>query len=325
MTSTVYEYEKYVSTLDNVSQTLAKYGVAILPRVLNDTECAEMHVGMWNALETITGPWPVPIDRGNPESWRGISGLFPSHSMLLQHHGIGHAQFIWDLRQNPKCMDVFARLWKCAPDELLVSFDGAAFHMPPENTKIGWHRQTWFHTDQSYTRREFECVQSWVTALDVNENDATLAVYEGSHAYHAEFAEKFGVTKKDNWYKLDTEEQKEFYRSRCEERYIKCPRGSIVLWDSRTIHCGVEPRKTRSAPNTRCVAYLCYMPRSLASDKELAKKVAAYENGRMTSHWPCKVKLFPKQPQTYGRPVSETCGLPAPILTDMGRRLAGYK
>ena len=116
--------------------------------------------------------------------------------------------------------------------------------MPPEVTKIGWHRKTWFHTDQSYLRNDFECIQSWATAFCLNEGDATLAIYEKSHKFHKEFAEQFGITDKDNWFKLENDEQIDFYKSKgCLERYIKCPRGSMVFWDSRTIHCGVEPRK----------------------------------------------------------------------------------
>ena len=46
----------------------------------------------------------------------------------------------------------------------------------------------------------------------------------------------------------------------------------MVFWDSRTIHCGVEPRKGREQQNFRCVVYLCYTPRSLSTEKELKKK-----------------------------------------------------
>ncbi len=323
--SVIYEYEKYISTLDNVTATLEQYGVAIIPSILSNEECAEMEEGMWNTLETWSKTWETPITKNNSESWKGIRDLFPKHSMLIQQFSLGHAQFIWNLRQNPKCINIFAKIWNCTPEELLVSFDAASFHMPPETTKIGWHRKTWFHSDQSYTRPDFECIQSWVTAFDVNEYDGTLAIYENSHKYHKEFAEHFNITNKDNWFKLETEEQMQFYRERgCEEKYIKCPKGSMVLWDSRAIHCGVEPRKERALPNFRCVVYLCYMPRSKSNTKEIAKKIKAFEEMRMTSHWPCKVKLFPKMPRTYGATVKEITELPHPEINQLGRRLVGY-
>ena len=36
--------------------------------------------------------------------------------------------------------------------------------------------EDWFHVDQSYSRRHFECVQGLVTAFDTNDGDGTLAV-----------------------------------------------------------------------------------------------------------------------------------------------------
>lgn len=321
----VYEYERYITTAENLKATLEEYGVAIIPGILNDEECSAMQSGMWDTFEDWTQHWDMQIARDNPESWRNIRDLFPKHSMLIQQYGLGHAQFIWNVRQNLKCIEPFAKLWNCEPEDLLVSFDGAAFHMPPEVTRIGWHHKTWFHSDQSYLRNDFECIQSWVTGFDVNEGDATLAFYEKSHSFHGEFASMFGVNKKENWYILESEDEIDFYKSKgCEEKYIKCPKGSMVFWDSRTLHCGVEARKGRASPNFRCVAYLCYMPRALSNDKELKKKIKAFEELRMTSHWPCKVKLFPKTPRTYGAVVKEIVPLHSPEINELGRKLIGY-
>jgi hypothetical protein len=320
-----YEYSKYITTSDRLRETIEEFGVAIIPSVLTEEECQDMETGMWYTLEDWTQHWDVQIRRDNPESWKYIKHLFPNHSMLIQHFGLGHAQFIWNLRQNPKCIEPFAKLWNCEPEDLLVSFDAASFHMPPETTKFGWFKNSWFHSDQSYCRNNFECVQSWVTAFDVNENDGTLAFYEGSNRFHKEFAEHFGVTDKSNWFKMETDEHKAFYKERgCFERCIKCPKGSMVFWDSRTIHCGVEPQQTREAPNFRCVAYLCYMPRILSDKKNIAKKIKAFEELRMTSHWPCKVKLFPKTPHTYGAKIKKVVDLCRPEIDSIGRRLIGY-
>ena len=185
--SALYEYERYIATPDNLKETLEEYGVAIIPSVLNDEECSQMASGMWDTLEDWTQHWDTQITRDNPASWKNIRDLFPKHSMLIQQYGLGHAQFIWNLRQNPKCVEIFAKLWNCSPEELLVSFDAASFHMPPEVTNIGWHRKTWVHTDQSYLRNDFECIQSWATAFDVNEGDATLAFYEKSHKFQSAY------------------------------------------------------------------------------------------------------------------------------------------
>ena len=99
------------------------------------------------------------IDRHDNSTWKHYYDLLPNHSMLLQHWKIGHWQSIWDIRQNPKVCDVFSKIWDVPKEELLVSFDGASFHIPPEITNRGHFRgKTWFHTDQRYSFNDLDCL-----------------------------------------------------------------------------------------------------------------------------------------------------------------------
>tara|TARA_B110000908_G_C10267317_1_gene465628 strand:+ start:864 stop:1844 length:981 start_codon:yes stop_codon:yes gene_type:complete len=315
---------KYHTTPENVKKKIKKYGVAIIPNLLNEDECNMMKTGMWDYLEHVSQQWENPLSKDNVNSWKEFSNLYPKHSMLLQQFEIGHTQLMWNLRQNPKCVNVFSKIWDCNPEDLLVSFDGGSFHLPSEITNKGWFRKKWLHTDQSYTRPNFECVQSWVTAYDVNKKDATLSFLEKSNRYHQEFKDTFNVTNKTDWYKLTEEELNFYHEKRCKEKRIACPAGSMVLWDSRTIHCGVEPLKGRANANTRCVVYLCYTPRNLATPKILEKKMKAFTEHRTTNHWPHKPKLFPKNPRTFGKEILPMTALNDPIITDLGKRLAGF-
>lgn len=339
MESATYEYKKYVCTPSTLKKTIEKYGVGIIPSVLNEKECDAMNKGMWDTLEYVTQNFDDttcgPIDRNNEDTWRSFYEFFPQHSMLIQHFGIGHAQYVWDVRQNPKVVDIWSKLWDTKPEDLLVSFDGVAYNLPPEVTNRGWYRENntyggWLHTDQSYTRNEFECIQGWITANDVEDGDASLAILEGSHKYHEAFAKKFESKDKADWVKLENDEQYNFYvkggegRSGCPYRVIKCPKGSMVFWDSRTIHCGREPTKGRASPNIRNVAYICCTPRSLANEAALKKKIKYFEEGRLTNHWPHKIKVFGKKPFTRGKSIQEFEPLPEPKLTALGRALAGY-
>ena len=322
----LYKGKKYNTNINGVKKKLEKYGVAIIPSILNEEECNNMIKGMWNYLEEITKNFDIPIDRNNNKTWKEISKLWMKHSMLIQQWGIGHAQFNWNLRQNKKIINIFSKIWDTKPENLLVSFDGSSFHMPPEITNRGWFRgNTWLHSDQSFTRNNFECVQSWVTAYDVNPGDATLAFYEKSNRYHEEFKNKFNITDKTDWFQLKDDLYKDFYKDKgCKLQYIKCPSGSLVLWDSRTIHCGQEALKTRKKPNIRCVSYLCYTPRKLATKNILKKKIKAFENIRTTSHWPHKPKLFPLKPRTYGQEIAPISKINIPIINDLGKKLVGY-
>jgi hypothetical protein len=320
-----YEFEKYVATEDNIMEMLNTYGVAIIPNVLNDNECRMMNCGMWDTLETLTQNWEKNINRNDSSSWREMRKLYPKHSMLIQNWCVGHAQYVWNIRQNPKIVDIFGKIWGCNRDDLLVSFDAVSYHMPPEVTKLGWYRRKdWFHCDQSYTDSSFKCVQGWVTGYDVNEGDATLSILEGSQNFHQGLKERFNITNKQDWYKLNEEEFQFYINENCTPTRIKCPKGSLVLWDSRTIHCGTEALKDRKNVNIRNIVYVCYEPRTRCTPKNLIKKQRAFDEMRMTSHWPCKVKLFPKMPRTYGEPVYEVTQLDKPVLSELGKKLAGF-
>ena len=44
-----YEYEKYVTACDgkSIKETVEKYGVVVVPNVLNEDECEKIVDGMW--------------------------------------------------------------------------------------------------------------------------------------------------------------------------------------------------------------------------------------------------------------------------------------
>ena len=320
-----YEFESYICTKETLMKTIEKYGVAIIPCVLNEDECKNMVNKIWDFFEYITQNWEVPINRDDKSTWCEFYKLYPKHSMLIQHWGVGHAQACWDVRQNIKIVEIFAYFWKCDINDLLVSFDALSLNLPPEVTKRGWNRgNTWYHTDQSFMTEGFKCIQSFITGLDINEFDATLSFMEGSNKYHAEFKELFKVTDKADWYKLTKEQEKFYIDKGCSIKNIKCPKGSLVFWDSRTIHCGIEADKRRMVPNIRAVIYLCYMPRSLSDRANLKKKQKAFNEKRTTSHYPCKIKLFPKLPYTYGGIIQEVTPIEDPIVNELGAKLAGF-
>lgn len=322
-----YEYERYAAHNPvEVRQKLDQYGVAIVPNVLDHEECESIKSGMWDYLEHISTNFQTPISRTNPNTWRSLRALYPLHSMLIQHWGIGQSQFVWNVRQNPKVVEQFAQLWNVAPEELLVSFDGASIHMPPEVTGSGWFKgNSWLHTDQSYTRNDFDCVQGWITANPVNSGDSTLAFLEGSHRYHGDFGRHFGIKDKTDWFKLSETSHYDFYKDRgCDPKLVRCPEGSLVLWDSRLIHCGQEAVKERETPNMRCVVYVCMTPRSRCSSRMMEKRLRAFRELRLTNHYPHNPRLFPKTPRTYGATLPNVVAVQEPVLTALGRRLVGF-
>ena len=296
-----YEFEKYLCDAENIKDTILKYGVAICP-ILNDEECDNMINNKWDILEHLTSKFETPIDRNNKETYKEITGLYPNHKMLIQHWKIGHSKLVWEVRQNKKVINTFAKIWNT--EDLIVSFDGASIYILDKPKR---ENNTWFHVDQSYTRNDFECIQSWINAYDTNEGDATLVILENSNKYHKDFQEHFNITDKKDWFKLENKEQYDFYINKgCRNIAIKCPRGYGVFWDSRTLHYGNPVQKIASNEfNYRCVVYVCMVPRNFANKKSLDKRLKIFNELRMTSHWPNKPTLFSKFPRTYGKPLKE--------------------
>ena len=316
---------RFFTTLENVKETLDKYGVAIIPNILDETECNQMIDEMWNYLERISLNWEVPLKRDNTSTWPEAWQLYLNYqhlALLVQFWYIGHCQMNWNVRQNPKVVQVFSKIWNVDMEDLLVSFDGASIQLPPEITGFGFgDDKRWFHSDQNLNDNYFKYVQSWVTANDINVDDGTLAVLEGSHKYFSEFSEKFNV--QDGRLRFLTNEQLEFFYDRgCYEVKIACPKGSIVLWDGRTIHYGAEPISTRDKENIRCVSYVSYLPRYLASEEELENKRKLFTEMYTTGHDAIKTKPSPKT-QWVGVPDYDY-KIDPPVLTTLGFKLAGF-
>lgn len=286
---------------------------------------------MWDFFEQITSKMPRPVCRNDQATWPTLLDLYPSHGMLFQHWGVGHADFAWWVRQQPAVYDVFSKLWNTPPEELLVSFDGASFQAPPDRPdnpapRRGWgSAEPWFHADQSLLRPEHECVQAWVTALDVARGDATLCVLAKSHVLHGEMARAFpALVGRRDWVRYG-DECVQFLKQRgCEEVRIECPAGSMVLWDSRTAHYGAPPLRTRAVPSFRAVVYVCYLPRSRSTPGDRKKKRDAFDHWRTTSHWPNRATLFQPEPNTYGKPLPSVAPPSDPHVSALGKKMAGF-
>ena len=323
-----YEFEKYNCTIKSLKETLEEYGVAIIPNLLDDNECKAINNGIWDYFEHITQNWKdelKPINRENSKTWENIYQLYPLHSQLFKYWGVGHSQVLWDFRQNEKVVNVFSHLWNCKKEDLFVSYDGFSFCIPPEITNKGWENKPWFHTDQSYLRNDLECIQSWVTANDVEEGDGSLTIMEGSHKYHAECGKTFNINDKKDWYKLNSIEQRFYEDKKCAIKKIKCPKGSMVLWDSRTIHYGSNPMKKRKNKNFRSILYLCYMKKELCTISQIEKKKDMFVKKQTSNHWPCNPKPNTKYPNTYGKKLPQITEIETPKLNDLGLSLIGMK
>jgi len=317
-------YKSYNTTLNNVKNYLEEYGVAVIPNILNNEELNSMRTGMWDYIEYKTYYLQTPIDRNNINTWDTWYSLKPYKDMLLKNINIGQSQFIWDIRQNLNVVNVFATIWNVKPTELFTSFDAISFHLPPEITNKGWYdNEDWFHVDSSYLREEPDCFQSFVTAYDINEGDSTLSLLEGSHKYHQDVKNEFNISNDTDWYTLNKKQLKFYYDKQCIRTNVIAPAGSIVLWDSRTVHCGMTPLKTRKEPNLRLVSYICMTPKSFVTEEVIKTRIYGFENMYTSSHCPHRPTFFPTISKHYTHDMTFPISV-KPILNDLGKSLVGY-
>lgn len=310
-------YKSYLATKENYKEVLDKYGVCVIPNILTEYECIAYRNCLWNDINFLTKK-RFNIDDIN--SWYNFYDLFPIHSMLIQHFSIAHSQTVWNIRQHEEIGKIFADIWSVPKEELFSSYDGISISLPPEHTYRGWYRGTeWLHTDQSPLKKGFNCIQGLVNLYPVNDGDSTLSVLEGSHKYHSDFFDSINNKDKNDWYKLEPNEKKFFINKGCNQYCVSAPIGSLVLWDSRTIHQGIEAQSTRSNENFRMAIYTCLTPKYKFSNNDIKRRDIAFQTLRLTNHW--GKKIFPKYPRTYGKPIKEFNKFVTPILTTYGHSL----
>jgi hypothetical protein len=300
----------------DINLQLNEFGYAIIPDILTLDECIYYRNQIWDELKYVSNN---KFDHTNIETWSNFELFKPSYSMLLHHFSLGHIQPIWNLRQHPKIYNVFENIWSTPVDNLLTSFDGLAILLPPEKTNKGYITEEWLHTDQSSKKIGCHCIQSMITLYDINKYDATINLLEKSHLYHESFFIDNSIENRSDWYLLKNDEKKYFLDRSCNEISICTPAGSMILWDSRTIHQGIGVDPNRLIENFRMVVYISMMPRqTIVNPKLLNLRIKAFNNYRISSHWVNSLFLFPNYKSPDINPIHK------PILNNIGKRLVGY-
>lgn len=268
---------------------LVELGYTVVENVVDADVCMARHAALYEEMAT----------RG--VNWRdlGVSrSVGPQIHGIVQHLEIGHTRPVWEMRQEERVTRIFERIY--GDNDLLVSFDGICLWRL--NDKDDGKR--WWHVDQSHTKPGLRCIQGSITMADCA---GGLAVLPRSHLQHATFSQHFerAATMTDDWFKYEPEE---FVRLKqltgTTPVVLTPPVGSLVLWDSRTAHMAqMAPATAPIQKRQRCVIYLCYQPRSMITGQNLLKKIKAYDEYRMTTHWAAStIKLFPRTWRTWNVP-----------------------
>lgn len=346
----------FISAQPSYMKDLEEHGYCVIPQVLSTSETEVLYQRVWH--EYIEKAWPScrMDDRSNWEE------EFPMHNVWGLFAGpAGQTQVMWDLRQNPLIVEIFANIWNTK--DLIVSMDGLSLMCP---TEIRYHYvEPWPHVDQTVSRREDGFTHNSNSPMDfVSESllstqpftiqgqflfedsfdgDGGFCCIPGSHLKFGEFAPELEAIKelqlsKEEKKKAENECLHKFFGDETDElgssyrfKHITAPRGSLILWDSRTIHWGQFPRKDRpysDNPKVRMVGFLCYVPKSRLTDEGRALRKEAFETGNATGHNPSYPEIKCSKDHTqqaFKHYLEDPSYVPSkPILTELGESLLGY-
>ena len=156
----------------------------------------------------------------------------------------------------------------------------------------------WFHLDQGEQRQGLHAFQGAVYLEETTDTDHCFRVLEGSHNYHTDFFKNFTdagkSTRRFEFYKLNKTQKSWYSKMGCKRKKVPCPKGGIVLWDSRTVHDNCKPEYDRPHKDRwRHVVFVTMTPAIWARPEDLAKKIEAYKKLLITTHWSSQgVKTF---------------------------------
>lgn len=158
--------------------------------------------------------------------------------------------------------------------------------------------QTWFHLDQGGQRQGLHAYQGALYLEETTETDYCFRVLDRSHKHHeqlfVDFPGALGSTKRSEFFKLQPKKLDWYSEKGPMPTKVPCPKGGLILWDSRLVHDSVRPHKGR--PNNdrwRFVIFVSMTPAIWATAKDIERKQQAYAKRMLTSHWASQgVRIF---------------------------------
>lgn len=120
------------------------------------------------------------------------------------------------------------------------------------------------HSDRG--RRDKTIPTQYLTTIlldDVDMDDHGFVYMSKSHKYHDRFFDKHpkgslhfeSTTDSTGTVQLTFDEMEYFEKRGCHWRKVVAPKDSVIVWDTRLIHCTSNPRKGRLNPQNRYLIY----------------------------------------------------------------------
>ena len=188
---------------------------------------------------------------------------------VFDGYGAGHVAAAWEARLHPRVRSVFAALWRTR--RLVASLDGFAAERP---RAVAPSAQPALHSDENphgpgCGNDAMHCVQGALSLSATAPETGGTSVVARSHKFHRELLtsaspEADAALLADpgmNWHELsDVESEWLLQQPGCKVRRVATAPGDLLLWDSRTIHCGRRASAALPADAWRLALFLCFWP-----------------------------------------------------------------
>jgi len=315
-------------------EDLEENGYCVIPNIVSDEEAKLLYERVWH--EFIEKAWPNcrMNDRSN---WKEA---FPQHNKVGIFAGpAGQTQVMWDIRQDVRIVDIFAKIWNT--HDLIVSMDGMSLMCPTEIREGTF--EPWPHVDQESSLKSGNesslksnpyTIQGQFLFEESSVGDGGFYCIPKSHLRFTEFAPQIeAITASQKTITEGRLARNAFFetffdKNSYERKHVTAPRGSLILWDSRTVHWNQHASSERSNPKVRMVGYICYLPKKRLQDEGKAIRREAFERGISTTHDAAHPLFVPSKDGQlypgYERYLEDTGYIQPQIqLTSLGRSLLG--
>ena len=325
----------FVAQVERAIYKLKTDGYCVVPNVLSHSQCEEYIKDIWTWMADLgTG-----LQQDDPKTWGKDRWPFADRG-IVSYPDPSQAPFVWKARAESRVLQVFETAW--GTRELVTSLDRFNISKPATvaaaRKNVNPNAALWLHLDQplsadhQFADSEYErswqaksCIQGFLNLEDTDSTDAGLIVIPKSHRSHSDIMNHIFYPHEDHSKPLTGQERIELEQKRADFcaknkapffkdkqkgallkyysiHHVVAPKGSLILWDSRTIHCNRQASSTQLHPGRfRYGVYVCVVPVPPGGmDPKLAKKrKACFETGRGANHDPLVSNPFPLSPHLW--------------------------
>lgn len=211
-----------------------------------------------------------------------------NHTGFIDDRNFPYSRFAWMCRAHPQVLEVYRSLYELpSTADLITAIDRGSAISNVTNTSDD-ASEMWLHVDYPVEQGLKEQVyQSFLSLMEpMGAGLRVVAMGDEELKQHHARILKDGNGATTFW-RLSDEHQQEL-----ENRLISVdsPAGSLTLWKCGLIHDNttiVRPSlKSDEQPLARLVIYLCYGPKTWATEEDILRRQKIYKMQHTTTHWP---------------------------------------